>query len=493
MQDNVRTGLELYPDYTAELNAIRANGVTVELVQKIIHKHQYNATRNRKLYDRYKTIQDGLPIFKRTPRFVDDTNAINNKINNDFFGEIVDFKTGYFAGTAPKYGYAHTEEAETETGGEEAIEAASKLISDFAARSNMRDVNLEVTKGATIYGYAGRLIFIDPDGNERAMFIPGYETIVLSSTSVSEPEYAVRYFSTKNLNGNTVWHVEFYDSENIYYFKGGLSNLSPDVDRLGGAVEPHLFDYCPLQIIPNNGEMLGDAEKVIALIDDYDKNVSDNSNEIEGFVHALMVLENVPADDDVLTRAQHTGAIAIKSNPNKPSSVYYLTKDINDSFTEHHMERLKDNIYRFSKTPNMTDDAFGTASGISLKFKLHGLDTKCDMFESKFQTADTYMFKVLASSWAKKGQKLDYLQCTAEYTRSFPLDELQEAQTAQARLGAGLPKRWVYEKMASVDDADYIMNLIEKEKDDIEPLDTEWQFGGEEEQAFGSGAEDVVQ
>ncbi len=101
------------------------------------------------------------------------------------------------------------------------------------------------------------------------------------------------------------------------------------------------------------------------------------------------------------------------------------------------------------------------------------------MFESKFQTADTYMFKVLASSWGKKGDKVDYLQCTSEYTRSFPLDELQEVQTAQGRLSAGLPKRWVFSKMASVDDVDHIMKMINEEKDDIAPLDQEpdWGFG----------------
>lgn len=471
----VRTEQELYPDFTAELDAVRKDGISAQLLQKIIHKHKQNATHNKKLYDRYQSIREGLPIFSRTPRFTDGVDVINNKINNDFFGEIVDFKTGYFAGTAAKYGYAHTKEAKKELVNTD-YETASKLISDFVTRSNMRDVNLEVTKGAAIYGYAGRLMFIDPDGNERAMFVPGYQTIVLSDTSISEPAYAVRYFCTKDLNGNRVWHVEFYDCENIYYYKGSLSNLSEDTERSGGAVQTHLFDYCPLQGIPNNGELIGDAEKVIALIDDYDKNVSDNSNEIEGFVHALMVLENVNTSDDVLARAQHTGAIAFPSNPNKPASVYYLTKDVNDNFTEHHMERLKDNIYRFSKTPNMTDDVFGTASGISLKFKLHGLDTKCDMFESKFQTADTYMFKVLSSSWAKRGENIDYLQCTAEYTRSFPLDELQEAQTAQTRLAAGLPKSWVYSKMASVDDPKYIMDMIEDEKDDIEPLDTDWNF-----------------
>ena len=60
--------------------------------------------------------------------------------------------------------------------------------------------------------------------------------------------------------------------------------------------------------------------------------------------------------------------------------VYYLTKDINDSFNEHHLDRLERNIYRFSKTPNLNDETFNAASGISLKFKLTAFEAKCGAF-----------------------------------------------------------------------------------------------------------------
>lgn len=52
-----------------------------------------------------------------------------------------------------------------------------------------------------------------------------------------------------------------------------------------------------------------------------------------------------------------------------------------------------------------------------------------------------------------------------EFSRNFPLDELTEAQTAQARIAAGLPKEWVYSRMSDVDDVDYIMEMIEREKE----------------------------
>ena len=234
----------------------------------------------------------------------------------------------------------------------------------------------------------------------------------------------------------------------------------------------HLFNYCPLQGIANNKELMGDAEKVLSLIDDYDKVLSDNSNEVESFVHAYMVFKNLNVDNDTIREAQRNGAIKIPpvGSSNKEGSVEFLTKNINDGFTEHHLDRLRDNIYRFSKTPNLNDDSFGSASGISLKFKLHGLETKCGMFEAKMMDAAQYMWKLLCAIWEKKNITVDPLQITMEFTRNFPLDTLTEAQTVQALIGAGIPKEVAYSQLSFVDDVDYVMEMIEKEKNDTPSL-----------------------
>ena len=115
-------------------------------------------------------------------------------------------------------------------------------------------------------------------------------------------------------------------------------------------VKPHLFDYCPLQGIANNKECIGDAEKVLNLIDDYDKIVSDNSNEIEAFVHALMIVQMQVEDDSVIEEAQKSGALIIPpvgSNPVQ-EPVKWVTKNINDTFTENHLKRLEDLIKWFT-------------------------------------------------------------------------------------------------------------------------------------------------
>ena len=472
----MRKKIEKYPDYTAEIEAIEKDGISDKLLNRIIDKHRENANRSKELIARYETLADGVPIFERKPRFADGEEVINHRINNDFFSEIVDFKTGYFAGNPIAYSYSNTDEALEDTGdmGDEvdemqkARDEASKVITDFVTRSNMFDVDMECTKYASICGYAARLFYIDPDGAERVMVVPPNEAIILAKTrDITQPTYGVRYYTVTDINDKETVKAEFYDEDSIYYAEGEVGGLKV-IDK-----QPNLFSGCPLQGIPNNLEMLGDAEKVLALIDAYDRALSDTNNEVDSFANAYMVYENVSMTEEEMRKAQVSGAIQFFSGGTN-GKVYFLTKDINDGFIEHHLDRLEENIYRFSKTPNLSDEAFGTASGISLKFKITGLETKCGMFEAKMISAGTYMFMLLAKAWEKKQIKIDPLQCVMSFKRNFPLDLLSEAQAAQALITAGVPDRIAYEMaLSAVDDIEYLMQEKERQKDNIEDIEVD--------------------
>lgn len=460
----VRQRNQLYPDFTAELRELEKNGFSLELLYKILQKHKKNSEYNRKLYDRYMAIDGSAPIMKREPRFKEQ-NPINNKMNHDFMGEIVNFKTGYFAGKPIAYSYSSGEEAEETSGGAAGVDAATKVLTDFITNNNMYGVDMEITKYASIYGYSGRLFYIDKDGLERVMAVHGYETIILSHTSICEPEYAVRYFYTLDMTGNKVWTVEWYDSTTVTIFTGNLSSLEM-VEQY-----PHMFDYCPLQGVANNTEKLGDAEKVLSLIDGYDKGVSDNANEHESSAHSYMVIENINMTPEKVQEAQSSGSFVFRSMGTQEGKIYFLEKNVNDTFTQNHLDRLEDDIYRFSDTPNLNDESFGSASGVSLKFKLHGLETKCGTFQAQIMSAAQYMWKVLTSSWNKRGNTVDRMQITMDFKRNFPLDTLTEAQTVQALIAAGIPKRIAFAILSFIDDVDYVMELIEEEQNAIPGLD----------------------
>lgn len=466
-----RKKAELYPNYSAFIEEIRENGMTDALLNKIIQKHQNNAAYNRRLYNRYRTLSPDVPIFSRTPRFAaeDGGESINNKVNNDFFSEIVDVKVGYFAGRPIGYSYSPSKESGEDTGGINAAEEARRTLTGFVVRNNMYDMDMEITKFAAICGYAGRLMYIDGEGEERIMATAPYETIILYETEISEPTYGIRYYEREDTDGNTFYVAEFYDERNVTYYKGDIGSMELDATK---SAKPHLFDHCPLQGIANNKEMLGDAEKVQELIDAYDRTVSDNSNSIEAFANAYLIFENVNIDDEEIRRGQKAGSFKF-FNGTGDGKIYYLTKSGDGALSESHLNRLEDNIYRFSKTPNLGDQAFGTASGVSLKFKITGLETKCGMFQAKMQSAGTYMFKVLASSFRKKRINFEPLRCVMTFKRNFPLDLMSEAQSATALIGAGLPKRMAFGELSFIDDIEEVMRLIEEEQDGIPDLDFE--------------------
>ena len=458
----VRSRAQLLPEFTAELEEIRTNGITPDLLYKIIEKHQPNALFNKDLYERYMTIKEGVPIFRRTPRYQED-NPINNQVNNDYFGQIVNAKVGCCAGNPFAYSYSVTDESEEDTGGSEAVEIASRTLTDFVKRNTMHKVDAQTTKNAAIYGYSGKLAYIDKELNERVKAIHGYETIALSDTSIAEPEYAIRYYQTLNLEGTAVWTVEFYDDKFITTYKGDLQALE-FIESI-----PHGFDYCPLQGIANNEECMGDAEKVLALIDDYDKKVSDNSNELESFVHALMLTSILGEDvEETLKHATQSGILNIPPVGQQTSGtpVQYVTKNINDAFTEHHLERLESNIYMFSQTPDFNDESFGSASGVSLEHKFNGMKEKCTVFKANIQEAAMYMNKVICSSWRKKGINIDPIHINVDIEFNIPQDIETEARVVQTLLSAGLPKRYAFARLSDVDDVEWLMDLLKAEKEE---------------------------
>lgn len=464
---------ELYPDYSAELQEIKRCGMTEKLLNHIIAKHKRCRLCMKSLYERYEVLQEAVPIFHRRPRFAEDT--INNRVNNDFFGEICDFKIGYFAGKPVAYSYNRSRDSQEDTGGSEAVDVANKALADFVYLNSFYDLDMEITKFATVCGYSGRLLYHNLEGEERVMPIPPWEAILLSETGdIAEPDYGVRYCCQRDVEGQEYWTAEFYNKEEILFYKGPYGAL-----RESESPKENLYDICPLQGIPNNLEMLGDCEKVLEEIDDYDRTFSDESNEIEAFANAYMEYKNVNMEDEDILKAQMSGSIQYHTDPDVEGHVGFITKNTDGAQTQQHLKRLEDNIYRFSKTPNLNQEAFGTAAGIALKFRLTGLESKCGMFQAKMQKAALYLFRCLSNAWRRRGVLFDPLEVDMKFSRNFPLDLEGEARTAQMMIAAGLPKRVAYAyAFTGIDDVDEVLQEIENEQNGIPPLTEEGYRGG---------------
>jgi len=428
---------------------IQNGKITGKEIRNIINDHQKEHEHMRKLYERYKASRKGVPIFERSIMDHDEfgikgatriDDKVNNMLNNAFESDIVDTATGYFLGHPINYQYEG--------------DAIKKEIDTFNLRNHVEDADSEWGKMAIICGKGARLAYIDKEGNERIKNIEPWQTIFIGD-SIAEPDYSIRYYK----DDKGVSHAEFYNDTMIQYFTDKDGTYEEETPK------PHLFAHNPLYGLANNKEEQGDIEKVLSLIDAYNRTLSDASNEIEQYRLAYLVFKGITPDEETNDQMKRHKVIELLE---KDDDVSYLTKDINDQLIEHHLERLEKNILKFAKSVDFTDEQFGSAaSGVSLRYKLLALENKCVTKERKMTAALRYQFKVIFSAWAKrKGVgKDDYLNVSFSFKRNLPVNVLEESEIT-ANLRGNVSEETRLAQLSIVANAKEELERMKKEQDE---------------------------
>lgn len=434
-----------------------------------IHNHMISN------YNRYKASMnpDGVPVFSR--KFADQY-KVNRKINNAFDVDIIDVKLGYMIGNPIGYGLNKDNYTEGENLMEAAYDVDLQTIADFNTTNNVEDLDGETLKMASICGYGARLLYIDGTGVERVMNIQPWECIFIKDGSLNEAQYALRYYEIKD-DGKAKTFVEWYDENNVSYYISSEQKVKGKETEVvyhpylknGAAYAPHMFKGIPLIQFCNNEEYQGDCDKVYSLIDAYDFTLSDVSSEIEQFRLAYMAFYGMVPDVQTMESAKKTGAFGM---PDKDARIEFVTKTLNDTVNENHMNRLEQNIYKFAKSVNFSDEAFaGNVSGIAMKFKMFGLESKCIISERKFTASLRTQYKVLSTAWNVKGSQMDYLDMVFTWTRNFPLNLLDEATTSATFKGL-ISDATRLGLLSFIDDPEKEMRLMELEAEGTVDLST---------------------
>lgn len=427
--------------------------VTDEILSDIIEEHQPRREKMIRLYERYK---GEAPIYSRT---MPDYEAVNNRLGNDFFGEIIDTKVGYFLGKPIIY---QTEDRKLE-----------EAVRDFGRRNSIEDLDAETGKYAAICGYGARLLYVDENGEERAMNIPPWEAVFIMDRSTDEIQYAMRYYTVKVVRGGVEYErtrVEWYDRDNVtFYIQNGQGGFDLDDTEPVNPL-PHMFGYVPMVEFPNNEERQGDAEKVLSLIDDYDRTTSDVANELEAFRLAYMAFYGFEPDETTLEEAKQTGAFGIPADAEGKATgkIEYITKDLNDTIIQNHLDRLEQNILRFAKSVNFGDEQFaGNLSGVAMKYKMFALESKCITAERKFSASLQRQFKILASAWEAKGDSVDPSKLTFQFNRNLPVD-IEGAANTSATLKGLVSEETRLSLLPFIDDPKEEMDRMAQEAIDLE-------------------------
>ncbi|APC46489.1 portal protein [Aeribacillus phage AP45] len=428
-----------------------------DVIKKVLEWHKPHREKMIGLYNRYNG--EGIPIQSRV---IKDPKKPNNKLVHDYRGYIIDQVVGYLFGKPIVYqidkrGYEDSQ-----------YKILKDKLSDFHVLNAIEDLDAELGKIMSICGYASRLLYIDPDGNERVMNVFPWETVFIEQKGIITN--GIRYYTVKDSQDKDVIKVEWYDDQNVSFYTQINDEFLLDPNE---KTIPHLFKFVPLILFSNNDEEKGDFEKVETLIDAYDKIRSDSTNEIETFANAYMGFKGVQIDEETIEKMKQTGGIEIDEN----GDVFFITKNINDTFVENNKKTLNEDIHKFSASVDMTDEKFSGSgqTGESRKWKMLALENKAGKKALKFSKGLRQQFKVLCSAWERKNINLNYLNIFWEFKRNVPIDLLYIGDYASKMKGIH-SDRTLLSNIPYIDDVDYELELMQQEREgsiDLDDFDDE--------------------
>ncbi|WP_051667406.1 phage portal protein [Exiguobacterium oxidotolerans] len=377
------------------------------LVAELIEVFGPRRTHMKAMYERYKANGKFIPAMTKELPI---QTAFDSRVAGDYISEAVDLKIGYFAGVPIAYSY-DSEMPEAE--------AANDVLKRFNRLNRIQDLDSETAKWSAITGYGVRLLYIDEELRERVMNVPSYDCIFIGE--LTEPTAGLRMYQ----DGEDL-KVDVYTAQRIVTFLETDGEYTPVEDEL------NVFQAVPLIGYPNNSELQGDCDKVLPIIDGIDEVLSNSLSEDTAQRLAYMAFEGGQISSEDLTEARANGAFMVPAG----GKVYFITKDINDTARQNLLTHLVSDFYRFTKTPNLRDEAFtGNSSGVALKFQLFPFNAKVTTFQRKFESGTLQMFTALANVWGLRGNAFDPLNVYLEFTENFPLDLLNEAQVQQTLAG----------------------------------------------------------
>lgn len=363
---------------------------------------------------------------------IDETKS-NNKLSHAFMKLLIDEKIGYFLGKPPNI-IAEDKDFE------------SKLISIFDDGFDdlLNDIGIEASNKG--------IAWIQPyiNENEKLKFkkIPSEQIIPLWEDSEHKKLQAViRYYYATVYDGKNkkdILKVEYWDKNSVMYYTEYNRKLIPDVE-VNETTKPiahyikngegYGWEKVPFIYFKNNSRELNDLIFVKSLIDDYDINTSDTSNNIAEIQSLIYVLKNYDGQNigEFMQDLRYYKAIKVEGD----GGVDSLHADLNIEAVEKHLDRLKRDIYQFGQGVNMDTDKFGAnPSGVALKFLYSGLSLKVDQMERKFKSSFKQLF-YFATKYLKAINEGEYNPFTAKviFNRSTITNDVELIDAVNKSVG----------------------------------------------------------
>lgn len=419
-----------------------------KLSQFIARHAAESAFRYKQLQDAYET---DFPIFHepKKPEWKPD-----NRIAVNFAKYIVDMMNGYFIGNPVKI---------TVDGGEESIEKYVEFLDQY---NDQDDNNAELSKICSIYGKGYEMYYNDEDGNVGIIYLDPTEAFMIYDDSVLKRE---RYFVRLYRDEDNVLHGSVSDQEKVRWFTIKGKIVWNEQEQL------HYFNGVPATEYRENKECQGIFEPVLSIINAFNKAISEKANDVDYFADAYLKIIGTLLDEDELKHVRSDRVINFDGD-GESVIVDFLQKPNGDTTQEHLLDRLQNLIFLIAMVANISDENFGTSSGIAMAYKLQGMSNLRKTKERKFTSGMNRRYKLIFSNPGNTMQKDDWVKLHYKFTPNVPANLLEESQIAQ-NLSGVVSQETQLGVLSVVDNPKAEIERIEKEDEKSKDAVMQQMFG----------------
>lgn len=404
-------------------------------LSRFIARHAAESTfRYKQLQDAYET---DFPIFHEKPK---PEWKPDNRIAVNFAKYIVDTMNGYFIGNPIKI---------TVDGGEETIEKYIEFLDQY---NDQDDNNAELSKICSIYGKGYEMYYNDEDGNVGIIYLDPTEAFMIYDDSVLKRE---RYFVRLYRDEDNVLHGSVSDQEKVRWFTIKGKIVWNEQEQL------HYFNGVPATEYRENKECQGIFEPVMSIINAFNKAISEKANDVDYFADAYLKIIGTLLDEDELKHVRSDRVINFDGD-GESVIVDFLQKPNGDTTQENLLDRLQNLIFLIAMVANISDENFGTSSGIAMAYKLQGMSNLRKTKERKFTSGMNRRYKLIFSNPGNAMKKDDWVKLHYKFTPNVPANLLEESQIAQNLSG-----------VVSQETQLGVLSVVDNPKTEIERIDKE--------------------
>ena len=330
----------------------------------------------------------------------------NNKLIHNYGSYIVDILQGYFIGNPVVYS------------GDEGLLEELKAINEY---NDEQDHNSDLARDMGIFGTAVEILYTDENAEPRiAREDPRNMRLIYSNTLNPTLEFALRRYM---MNEKEI--VEVYSRDEIVTYE---AKSMSEIQRV-----QHFWQDVPIVEYFNNTDRRGDFEGVISLIDAYDTNRSNKTNDLDYFTDAYLCLTGMLGTQKEDVENMRKDRILLLDEKGQAE---YLIKPSNVEDSREQIERLNNDIHKFAKVVDMSDENFvGNASGVAMAYKLFAMKQVVANKERKFKKGLQRRIELICNQLSNVGKNYNYLDISIHFDRNEPINEIEKIQGATMLMG----------------------------------------------------------